>query len=140
LKDILRKHSERHFYISFLKQVADEKKDNVIKRVALFPIILNERFHAKDFRSAWLDTIKYLAIGSGDYPYCGAALAKVLQAVLDKEGRLEDHYEKFEDEDEEFFMEEVIQKYHHYSQNEAALKFIKPKNKYSGLIWSTNSQ
>jgi hypothetical protein len=68
--------------------VADEKKDNVIKRVALFPVILNERFNSKDFRFAWLDSIKYLAIGSGDYPFCGAALAKVLQAVLEKEGKL----------------------------------------------------
>jgi hypothetical protein len=68
--------------------VADEKKDKVIKRVALFPVIINEHFNSNDFRSAWLDTIKYLAIGSGDYPYCGAALAKILQIVLEKEGRL----------------------------------------------------
>ena len=49
-------------------------------------------------------------------------------------GKLEDYFEKFEDEDEEFFMEEIIQKYHNYSKDEAALKYVKPKNRYTGLI------
>lgn len=41
IKDILRKTAEKNFYFSFLKQVADEKKDNIVKRVALFPVLLN---------------------------------------------------------------------------------------------------
>lgn len=135
IKEILRKYNERQFYLSFLRQVADEKKDNVSKRVTLFPVILNsERFSVKDFKNAWIDAIKFLAIGSGDFPFCGAALAKVLQATLEKEGKLDEYFQKFEDEDEEYFMEEVLQKYYHYSQNQDALKFVKPKAKYSGLI------
>lgn len=59
IKDIYKKHSEYGFYVSFLKQVADEKKDLVVKRVALFPVVLaHERFHAKEFRRAWFDSIK----------------------------------------------------------------------------------
>lgn len=54
--------------------------------------------------------------------------------LVEKVGKLEDYFEKFEDEDEEFFMEEIIQKYHYYSQDQAALRYVKPKNKYSGLI------
>lgn len=84
--------------------MADEKKENVVKRVALFPILLTDRFSIKEFRSAWFDSIKYLAIGSGDYPFCVAALAKVLQTLLEKEGRAEDFFQNFEDEDEEYFM------------------------------------
>jgi hypothetical protein len=47
---------------------------------------------------------------------------------------LGDFYQRLEDEDEEYFMEEIIQKYHYYSKDEAALKYIKPKSKYSGLF------
>lgn len=48
IKDIYKKHSEYGFYISFLKQVADEKKDLVIKRVSLFPVLSsNDRFNPK---------------------------------------------------------------------------------------------
>ena len=72
---------------------------------------------------------------SGDFPFCGAALALILvKAIENKLGKLDDYFEKFEDEDEEFFMEEIIQKYHNYSKDEAALKYVKPKNRYTGLI------
>ena len=53
---------------------------------------------------------------AGDFPFCGAAYALALDALVQKDGKLADYYDKFEDdEDSEFFMEEVIQKYHHYS-------------------------
>ena len=58
----------------------------------------------------------------------------LVKAVDSKLGKLEDYYERFDDEDEEFFMEEILQKYHNYSKDEAALKFVKPKNRYTGLI------
>ena len=59
IKDILRRNSEYGFYLSFLKQVADEKKDNVIKRVALFPVIMeNERFNVKEFKKSWIDNVR----------------------------------------------------------------------------------
>ena len=44
--------------------------------------------------------IQYLAIGSGDFPFCGAAMAKILNFIVEKFQRLEDYFEKFEDEDE----------------------------------------
>ena len=137
IKEILRKTNERTFYFSFLKQVADEKKDNIIKRVALFPVLLNDKFIFNDFRQAWFDIIKYLAQGSGDYPFCGAALAQILQLLLEKEGTLGDmwrSYNEDEEEDEAFFIQEVFQKYYHYSKDETALKWVKPKPKLSGLI------
>ena len=59
--------------------------------------------------------------------------------LTEKFGKIEDFYEKFEDEDEDGFMTEVLQKYHHYSGDESATKFIKPKAKYFGLIWSSKS-
>jgi hypothetical protein len=78
-----------------------------------------------------------LAIGSGDYPFCGAALAQIIQLLLEKEGTIEDLYRRYnddEEEDEYYFIEEVFQKYYHYSQDEKALKFVKPKAKLLGLI------
>jgi len=40
MKDIVRKYANRKFYLSFLRQVADEKKDKVIKRVGLFEVVI----------------------------------------------------------------------------------------------------
>jgi hypothetical protein len=31
-------------------------------------------------------------------------------------------------------MEEIIQKYHSYTSDERALKFVKPKKKYTGML------
>lgn len=81
--------------------------------------------------------MKYLAIGSGDYPYCGAALAQVLQLSIQKEGSIADFYKNYnndDEEDEQYFLEEIFQKYYHYSKDEEVLKFVKPKAKLSGLI------
>ena len=59
MRDISRKHSETSFYFSLLKQVADEKKENVAKRVTLFPLIMDsERFKPEAFRNAWAETVK----------------------------------------------------------------------------------
>jgi hypothetical protein len=49
------------------------------------------------------------------------------KALINKFGMLEDYFEKFENKDEMFFMEEIIQKYHNYTKDEAALKYVKPK-------------
>jgi hypothetical protein len=55
-------------------------------------------------------------------------LAMILaKALINKFGMLEDYFEKFENKDEMFFMEEIIQKYHNYTKDEAALKYVKPK-------------
>jgi hypothetical protein len=78
-----------------------------------------------------------LAIGSGDYPYCGAALAQILQLLLEKDGTIDEMWRKYDDdteEDESYFIEEVFQKYYHYSKDERTLKFVKPKAKLTGLI------
>jgi hypothetical protein len=59
MRDILKKHSEQAFYLSLLKQLADEKKDNVAKRVTLLPVVMDyERFKAHDFKAAWIAAVK----------------------------------------------------------------------------------
>jgi len=42
MREILKKTNETAFYISLLKQVADEKKENVAKRVTLFSVIMDK--------------------------------------------------------------------------------------------------
>lgn len=57
---------------------------------------------------------------------------------MDKEGTLDEMWRKYnedEEEDELYFIEEVFQKYYHYSKDENALKYVKPKTKFGGLIW-----
>lgn len=83
IRDISRNYTSYQFYMSFLKQVADEKKDLVKKRVELFSVLIEgEKFSLKDFKKAWIDGIKYLAFMSGDFPFCGAALALILVKTL----------------------------------------------------------
>jgi hypothetical protein len=41
MKDILRKNTEKALYLSLLRQVAQQSKDIIIKRVNLFPIIMD---------------------------------------------------------------------------------------------------
>ena len=55
----MKKHNEHDFYLALLKQVADEKKENVAKRVTLLPVIMDhERFKVQEFKNAWIDAIK----------------------------------------------------------------------------------
>lgn len=59
MKEILKKHNEHDFYLALLKQVADEKKENVAKRVTLLPVIMDhDRFRAQEFKHAWIAAIK----------------------------------------------------------------------------------
>ena len=49
IKAVLKQYSDAEFYLSFLKQVADEKKDVIRKRIDLFDVLL-EHFNAKAFK------------------------------------------------------------------------------------------
>lgn len=61
MKDILRKNTEQAFYLSLLRQVAQQSKDIIIKRITLFPIIMDyERFKAEDFKNAWAEVVKVM--------------------------------------------------------------------------------
>lgn len=59
MRDILKKHTEHAFYLSLLKQVADEKKENVAKRLTLLPVVMDyDRFRPQEFKNAWINAIK----------------------------------------------------------------------------------
>ena len=59
MKDILRKNTEHAFYVSLLRQVAQQNKDIIIKRISLFFFIMDyEKFKPQDFKNAWADVIK----------------------------------------------------------------------------------
>ena len=59
MKDILRKNTEQAFYLSLLRQAPQQSKDVIIKRITLFPVIMDyERFKAEDFKNAWAEVIK----------------------------------------------------------------------------------
>ena len=59
MREILKKHHEHAFYLSLLKQLADEKKDNVAKRVTLLPFVMDyDRFKPQDFKAAWLTAVR----------------------------------------------------------------------------------
>lgn len=101
IKEILKKCKNTTFYLSFMKMVADGKKDNVIKRVTLIGVVIKERFNYDQFIEGWVLAIRYLAFGSGDYPYSGAAMAKILMTMLENDGKLSDFHYKFEEDEED---------------------------------------
>lgn len=73
----------------------------VLKRLELFTIVQKEFFREnKDFSRAWNKAMIDLAFSSSDFPYCGAALAKILLQVVGEKGDLKDYIFKSQDEDE----------------------------------------
>lgn len=64
--------------------MADEKKENIRKRVDLFDVILENNFNLKILQSAWIECVKFMAFNSGDFPFCSAAVALVLKKILTK--------------------------------------------------------
>lgn len=61
--------------------------------------------------------------------------------MIEKEGKLSDFYIKFnpdEEEDEDFFQNEILEKYYHYSKDEKTIQYIgekRPKT-LKNLIWT----
>jgi hypothetical protein len=84
-KTILKDYNVVEFLTACLNQVADEKKEHVVKRLELFDVILDTYFDLDKLKNAWFECIKYMAFNSGDYPFAGAAIALVLKKILAKE-------------------------------------------------------
>lgn len=135
IKLILKEYTRSEFYSSYLSQLADEKKEKVRKRLLLFEVIQESYFNLKDFQESWLSTIKELAFSSSDFPFCGSALALTLCMIRDKDGlKLKDFYLKTDDEDEEWFMNEVYDKFYHYTQLEEIKDFCEPSKKVGNML------
>jgi len=119
-------HSNEDIITSYLKLVAEEKKVNVVKRLDFFPNILEKCFRSEDFRVVWPKVIQALSLLSSDLPFVGAALAKILDMIDAKRGlRVKEYYHKFEDEDEEWFMNEVFEKFYHTTTKPEFKDYIK---------------
>lgn len=100
-KNILKEYNLVEFLTACLNQIADEKKENIRKRVQLFDVIFENHFDLEKIRTAWFECIKFMAFNAGDYPYTGSAIALVLKKILAKEStKLKEFYLKTEDEDE----------------------------------------
>ncbi len=118
-----------------MNQIADDKKENVRKRVDLFDIILDTYTNLDNFKAAWFECIKFMAFNAGDFPFTGAAIALVLKKILAKEStKLKEFYMKTEDEDEEFFVNEVFGKLWHYTKLDEIKEFTEPSKKYSNML------
>lgn len=78
LEKIAKSYEPGDILTSYLKLVAEEKKEPVLKRLEMFKIIVDKHYQAKGFRQAWENAIKSLALLSSDIPFCSAALAKIL--------------------------------------------------------------
>lgn len=76
-----------------------------------------------------------MAFNSGDYPFAAATIALVLKKILAKESnRLKDFYYKTEDEDEEYFVNDVFGRLYHYTKNEEIKELVEPNKKYSNML------
>jgi len=116
-RNILKEYGIVEFFTACLNQIADEKKENIVKRLDLFDIIFESYFDLEKFKSAWFECIKYMAFNAGDYPFAGATIALILKKVLARDNtKLKEFWLKTEDEDEEFFVQEVFGKLYYYTK------------------------
>jgi len=84
-KNILKEYKEVEFLTECLNQIADDKKESVIKRVALFDVILETYFNLETLKAAWFECIKFMAFNSGDFPFSCSAIALILKKIFDKD-------------------------------------------------------
>ena len=76
-----------------------------------------------------------MAFNSGDYPFAAATIALVLKKILAKEStRLKDFYYKTEDEDEEYFLNDVFGRLYYYTKNEEIKELVEPNKKYPNML------
>ena len=107
----------------------------MVKRLELFDIILENYFDLDKLKAAWVECIKFMAFNSGDYPFAPAAIALVLKKILAKESsKLKEFYYKTEDEDEEFFVNDVFGRLYHYTKQEEIKEFVEPSKKYGNML------
>lgn len=86
-------------------------------------------------KSAFFDSMKYMAFNSGDYPFAAATIALILKKIIAKEStRLKDFYYKTEEEDEEWFLNEVFGRLYHYTKNEEIKELMEPSKKYGNML------
>ncbi len=98
-------------------------------------MILESYFDLSKLKTAFFECIKHMAFNSGDYPFAAATLALILKKILAKESsRLKEFYLKTEDEDEEFFLNEVFGRLYHYTNNEEIKELTKPNKKYVNML------
>lgn len=117
-KNILKEYKEVEFLTECLNQVADDKKEFVAKRVALFDVILESYFNVANLKAAWFECIKYMAFNSGDFPFVGSAVALILKKIFEKDSsKLKEFFMKTDDEDEQFFINDVYGRLYNYSGN-----------------------
>ena len=134
-KNILKEYKEVEFLTECLNQIADDKKESVIKRVALFDVILENYFNLETLKAAWFECIKFMAFNSGDFPFSSSAIALILKKIFEKDAsKLKEFFMKTEDEDEEFFIEDVYGRLYHYTKNEEIKELTEPNKKYSNQL------
>ncbi len=76
-----------------------------------------------------------MAFNSGDYPFAAATIALVLKKILAKEStRLKDFYYKTEEQDEEWFLNEVFGRLYYYTKNEEIKELVEPNKKYPNML------
>lgn len=79
-----------------------------------------------------------MALLVSEFPYCAAALAKILIEFQSKRGgKLTDFFVEYNEDDQEeeyYFMNEVFQKLFHYTQDESIKTLITPKAKLTHVL------
>lgn len=89
---------------------------------------------------AWKKNFQGLSYLGSEFPFCAAALAKILiKYVESKKGSYNDFFIKYDEDDQEdeyFFMQNLFQKLYHYTKEEDIKKVVTPKEKLSHLLWS----
>lgn len=118
LKKIMKSQDTSEVYSTYLRLVADAKKDFIVRRIEMFKILLNsEWFKYEDFKKGYERTVHRLAGIESDFPFLASAVAKVVAEVLNKKdlkASIEHFKIKTEDEDDEYFVQDLVDKIYLY--------------------------
>lgn len=119
LKKLMRIQDAYEAYSTLMRLIPDGKKELIIKRIELFSILLNsELFKYEDFRKGYEKVLHRLVLIESDFPFLTSAVAKIIAEVLNKKdlkASIEDFKIKTEDEDDEYFLQDLIDRIYLYS-------------------------
>ncbi len=86
MNDLKKSKGEEEFWFSYFKQIADDKKEGVLKRIELLNETFKEQLSFDLFKKIWPKALEFFSLHA-DFPFAAAALGKIL-SLLQKEYKI----------------------------------------------------
>lgn len=96
-----KKYKGDELLLAYLKELANDKKEPIIRRIELFNIIFDKFLNVKIFKDTWKSAVAHVALLESEFPFSSAAFAKILIFVVEekKGGEFKDYFIKFNEDE-----------------------------------------